>query len=397
MKLIVRKAIFWGLSVTLFLSGVECSKKSKDVSKLQINTYPVIAVNTQSAQTQTDYPATIQGVQNIEIRPKIDGYVQKILVDEGQQIRKGQLLFVISAPQYEQDIATAKANIKIAVAEVNAAKMQVNKVKPLVDQDIVSSYQLDAARYSLQSKEAALAQANATLNNAKINLGYTQIYSPANGVIGILPYKIGSLVNSNTTNPLTTVSNIDKIYAYFSINEKQSLDFFTSVAGTTMQDKLATLPPVTLILANGYEFPFKGKVETASGLINAQTGAVNMRATFINSGGLVRSGSSALVRIPQDLSNTLLIPQKSTYQIQGKTFVYRVDKNNKVSSVEVVTGGSTGQAFVIKKGLSVGDKIVVDGIASLRENLQIKPQQINSDALYKTILLPSQSTNSQTK
>lgn len=385
MKLTATKILAAGLSIIL-LSG--CSNKKKDATP-QINTYQVIEVKPQSAQSHTEYPAAIQGVQNIEIRPKLNGYIQQFFVDEGQLVKKGQLLFIISAPHFEQDIQTAKANVKIAIADVNAAKMQVNKVRPLVEQDIVSTYQLEAALYALESKQAALAQANTTLNNAKINLGYTHIYSPANGVIGILPYKIGSLVDSSTGSPLTTVSNIDKIYAYFSINEKQSLDFFTSVPGVTMQEKLSTLPPVTLILANGYRLPQKGKVETASGIINAQTGAVNMRATFNNSSGLVRSGSSALVSIPQYMENVILIPQKSTYQIQGKTFAYKVDKNNKVASVELNITGTTGQAFIIKSGLKTGDRIVVDGIASLREGQQIKPQLINADSLFTEIILPS--------
>lgn len=201
-------------------------------------------------------------------------------VDEGATVKKGQLLFRISAPQYEQNVNTAQANIKIAVADVNAAQMQVNKVKPLVDKDIVSAYELEAAVYNLQSKQAALAQANAALNNAKTNLSYTIITSPADGVIGILPYKIGSLIGSTTANPLTTVSDISTIYAYFSINERQGLDFFLSSKGVTMQDKLATMPPVTLVLANGIILPRKGRVETASGLINPSTGALNMRLPF---------------------------------------------------------------------------------------------------------------------
>lgn len=378
MKVILKSTTFiLGLSVVLSLSS--CGKKKQDVTQQQVNTYQVLQIKPQAAQTQSDYPATIQGVQNIEIRPKINGYVEQIFVDEGQQVKKGQLLFAISAPQYQQDLATAEANVKIALADVNAAKMQVNKVKPLVDQDIVSSYQLESAKYTLQSRQAALAQANANVNNAKINLSYTRVYSPANGVIGILPYKIGSLVDSNTASPLTTVSNIDKIYAYFSINEKQGLDFFTSAKGTTMQEKLTTLPPVSLILANGFVLPQQGRVETASGIINAQTGAVNMRATFSNADGLVRSGSSAQVRIPQYLPNALLIPQKATYQIQGKTFVYLLDKSNKVKSVEVVIGSTTDQNYVVKSGIKAGDIIVADGIASLREGLEIKPQKTNVD------------------
>ena len=359
-----------------------CGTKKSSPAKNDVKTYPVMQMAYQQAEIDNDYPATIQGIQNIEIRPKIDGYVEDIYVDEGAAVKKGQLLFRINAPQYQQAVKTAEANIEIARADVNAAQMELNKVKPLVDKDIVSKYAEEAAEYTLQSKQAALTQARAALSNAQTNFSYTSIYSPADGVIGILPYKIGSLISSTTPNPLTTVSNISKIYAYFSINEKQGLDFFATSKGKTMQEKLATLPPVTLVLANGTLLPDKGKVETASGLINTQTGALNMRATFPNPGGLVRSGSSALVRIPEKIDTALLVPQKATYQIQGKLFVYVLGEGNKVRSVEVTSSASAGQAFIITNGIRPGDKIVADGISSLREGLFIKPKPISAaDAL----------------
>ncbi|GEP92109.1 efflux RND transporter periplasmic adaptor subunit [Chitinophaga terrae (ex Kim and Jung 2007)] len=363
-----------------------CKSKKGGTATQGIKSYPVITVQRQKAVINSDYPATIQGIQNIEIRPKIDGYVEAIYVDEGATVKKGQLLFKINAPQYEQNVNTAKANIKIAIADVNAATMQVNKVKPLVEKDIVSAYELESAQYTLQSKQAALAQAQAAYQNALTNLSYTTIYSPADGVIGILPYKIGSLVNSNTTNPLTTVSDISQIYAYFSINERQGLDFFLSSKGTTMQEKLKTLPPVSLVLANGIVLPKPGRVETASGLINPQTGALNMRATFENPDGLVRSGSSAIVRIPQPIDTALLVPQKSTYQIQGKLFVYVLDADNKVRSVDIGSNvNAAGQSFVVQHGLKPGDKIVVDGIGSLREDQLIAPRPVNADSLFKSL------------
>ena len=242
--------------------------------------YPVLTIAPRQTTLFTDYPAAIQGQQNIEIRPKIDGYIETIYVDEGATVKKGQLLFRISAPQYEQEVRTAQADIKIAQADVNAAQMQVNKVRPLVEKGIISKYELESAQYTLEARQAALAQAQARLANAQTNLSYTSVTSPVNGVVGTFPYKIGSLVNSNTAQPLTTVSNIGNIYAYFSLNEKQSLEFIKNTKGATIEKRLASLPPVTLILADGSEFPEKGKVEIASGLINTQTGSVSVRATF---------------------------------------------------------------------------------------------------------------------
>ena len=353
----------------------------------QVKDYPVLTIAPHSTTLFSDFPATVQGQQNIEIRPKIDGYVQTIYVDEGATVRKGQPLFQISAPQYEQGVRTAQANIKIAVADVNAAQMQVNKVRPLVEKDIISKYELESAQYTLQAKEAALAQAKATLANARINLGYTSVTSPVNGVVGTIPYKIGSLVSSTTAQPLTTVSNIGRIYAYFSINEKQALDYAKNSPGTLLHERLSRIPPVSLILSTGTEFPQKGRIETASGLINTETGSVSVRATFPNPGNIIRSGSSGVVRIPRTVDSAVLVPQKATYEIQGKKFVYVVESTGTVRGAEImVQDTNNGQFFVVNKGLRPGDKIVVEGVATLKDGTPIKPRLINSDSLYQVIM-----------
>ncbi|QEC70735.1 efflux RND transporter periplasmic adaptor subunit [Arachidicoccus ginsenosidivorans] len=361
----------------ILLSVVACKSKAKKSHQVTNNTYPVITLKSDTATLYADYPGTIQGIENVEIRPKIDGFISGIYVDEGASVDKGQLLFKIDAPQYEQDVRTAKANINIAKADVDAAVMNVNKVKPLVEKGIISDYELKSAKFTLEAKKAALSQAEATLENAKINLSYTSIYSPVSGVIGILPFKVGSLVGSGTATALTTVSNISQIYCYFSINEKQELDFFASAKGNTIQEKLSTLPPAMLVLSNGSVFSHRGKVQSASGFINAQTGAVNLRAVFPNPNGIIRNGSSAVVRLPTTIADALLIPQKATYQIQGALFVYKVDKDNKVSSVSIsVNSSNNGKFYVVKSGLKPGDRIVADGIDNLRENLVIEPKMV---------------------
>jgi len=348
--------------------------------------YQVITISPRSTTLNIDYPATIEGQQNVEIRPKIDGYVERIYVDEGATVRQGQLLFQIRAPQYEQEVRTAQANIKIAQANVNAAQMEVNKVRPLVEKNIISKYELQSAEYTLQSNQAALAQAQATLVNARTNLGYTTVTSPVNGVIGTLPYKIGSLVSSTTTLPLTTVSNISNIYAYFSINEKQALAFETITKELTKEQRAKSIPPVTLVLANGSEFSEKGRIETASGLINIETGSVRIRATFPNPNYMIRSGSSGMVRIPVTIDTAMMVPQKSTYEIQGKKFVYLVTDSSTVKSVEIkIRPDSDGQFFVVEEGLKAGDKIVLEGVASLRENMAIKPKPVSADSVFKKV------------
>src|SRR6201996_7646629 len=257
----LKKAAVIAVPVLIALSS--CGKKNTQNTQLDTGTptYKVLTLQPRTTTINTDYPASIQGLQNIEIRPKVDGYVEQVFVDEGAIVKKGQLLFKIKAPQYEQDLRTAEAGIKTAEADVSMAALQVAKVKPLVEKDIISHYELEADQYTLQSKQAALAQAKAAVENAKVNLGYTTIVSPVDGVIGSLPYKLGSLVTSTTTDPLTTVYNTATVYAYFAMNEKQLLDFSRDSTNTSISSKIKSLPQVTLLLSDGTAYDQKGKVE----------------------------------------------------------------------------------------------------------------------------------------
>lgn len=363
-----------------------CGNKEKAENKEQtIKEYKVLTLKAKSTILFSDYPATIEGQQDIEIRPKIDGYLSKILVDEGAHVRKGQLLFKISAPQYEQEVRTARANILIAEANVNTAQMEVNKVAPLVEKNIISKYELESAQFALQSKQALLAQAKATVANANINLDYTSIYSPVTGVVGAIPYKIGSLITGNTAMPLTTVSNIGNIYAYFSINEKVGLKFLENNTGGSMQQQLSSLLPVDLLLSDGNKYNHKGKIEAIVGSINTQTGSISVRAVFPNPQSIVRSGSSGKVRIFTNVADALVIPQKATFEIQGKKLVYVVDDKGVVKSVEIeVMDSGNGDFYVVNKGLANGDKVVIEGVATLKEGSIIKPVEIDADTLNLT-------------
>jgi membrane fusion protein (multidrug efflux system) len=372
------------LSVAILSSCGNSKKQGAGGPAAEVLDYKVLILQPRSATLNVDYPASIQGQQNIEIRPKVDGYVEKIFVDEGSIVKKGQLLFTLNAPQYEQDVRTAQAGIKTAEADLSLANMQVKKVKPLVDKDIISHYELESAEYTAQSKAAALAQAKASLVNAKINLGYTTINSPVNGVIGALPYKLGSLVSSTTTDPLTTVYNTSNIYAYFALNEKQLLDFSKDSTGTTsFKSKLSKLPNVTLILPDGTTYEHTGRVETVNGLINTATGAANVRAGFINPRGLIRSGSSATVRIPNTVKAGLLVPESATYELQDKRFVYVVDNKNQVKNVAIqVMDNTAGQFYVVTDGLHAGDKIILGSSNNLRDGTTIKPNEVSAASVY---------------
>jgi membrane fusion protein (multidrug efflux system) len=345
--------------------------------------YKVVTLQTRSATLNTDFPASIQGQQNIEIRPRIEGYVEKIYVDEGAVVKAGQPLFKINDPQYEQAVRTADAGIKTAQAQVSTAKLAVVKVKPLVDKEIVSKYELESAQFTYDSALASLAQAKAALANAKTNLSYTLVTSPVNGVVGSIPYRLGSLVNATSADPLTTVSSIGSVYAYFAFNEKLLLSFTKDSTGTSFAAKIAKLPKVSLILSDGSTYAEQGKIETVNGLINTATGSTNIRARFSNPNGVIRSGSSTTVRIPNTVKDVIIIPQSATFELQDKMFAVVVDKDGKTKNVNLkVMENTAGNYYVVESGLKAGDQIVLEGVSSLKDGTQIKPNVQQPEAVF---------------
>jgi membrane fusion protein, multidrug efflux system len=382
------KFVFIGVVPVLLLCMMSCNagNKKPDGKSRKPENYNVLKLVPIDVTTHMDFPASIQGQQVVEIRPKIDGYIDGIFVKEGAIVKKGQLLFRISNPQYEQMVRTAEASIKIAEADVLAAEMNVNKVKPLVEKDIVSKFELQSAQYTLQSKEAILAQAKASLANARTNLGYTSIQSPLDGVIGNIPYKIGALVNSNNPEPLTTLSDNTNVHVYFSLNEKKLLSLTSNSRGAEIQDILNRMSSPVLVLADGSEYPEKGKLETASGLIATETGTVSLKAIFPNTKGVLRSGASAIIRLPHTVTSAFLIPQSASYELLDKRFIYAVGDNNKVFSVPITsTSTDDGQFFIVNEGLKTNDRIVLTGITRLKDSIQIIPVMTSADSVYKLV------------
>ncbi|MBZ4034107.1 efflux RND transporter periplasmic adaptor subunit [Flavobacterium sp. 17A] len=371
------------LAASLIIAS--CGKNDKSAQAggaPQIKEYKTVTIQQESATLNSDFPASIQGQQNIEIRPRVEGYIDKIFVDEGAVVKAGQPLFKISAPEYEQQVRTATASIKSAQADVSSAKLAVNKVKPLVEKGIISKYDLESAQYTYESALASLAQANAALVNAKTNLGYTTVTSPVNGVVGSIPFRLGSLVSSNTTEPLTTVSSIGNVYAYFAMNEKTLLNF-TKDSGASLNQKLKSMPAVSLLLSDGSTYDQKGKIETVNGLINTETGTVNVRARFPNPKGVIRSGSSTTVRIPNEVKDGIIVPQSATFELQDKMFVVTVGKDKKTKNVNItVLENSAGNYYVVTSGLKAGDEIVLEGVASLKEGTEIKASNQSAETVY---------------
>jgi len=347
--------------------------------------YSVLTLKPMTVTIHQDFPAAVEGQRVIEIRPMINGYLQEIYVDEGDHVKKGQLLFQINNPQYDQDVITAKAGIKSAEADVNTSMMEIEKVRPLVEKEIVSNYRLKSAELTLQSRQAELEQTRAALKNAETNLSYTLIRSPQNGIIGTIPYKNGALVSSNSAEALTTLSDIDEVYAYFSWNEKQLLEMLSDPDGSSMEEKVKSLPPAILILSNLSEYRLKGRIEMASGLISTETGSATFKAVFKNPDGLIRSGSSATIKIPRNYENVLVVPQSATYELQDKRFIYTVGSDNKVTAVNISTiPTDDGKYFIVSTGLKTGDRIVTEGIISLKDGSTIVTKEVEA-GFYKDI------------
>lgn len=374
--IIIKKIHFFLIFLSIILiSG--CVGEAKDIENdNEVKDVNILTLKSEQANQYYDYPASIKGQQNVEIRPKIDGFIEQILIDEGAKVKKGQLLFKISNPMYEQEVLSAKASIERFQAAVNTARMNYKKTVPLVEKGIISEYELEAKDLDLKGKQAELEEAKARLRNAKVNLSYTSIFSPSNGIIGTLPFKIGSLVSSSSPEPLTVVSDISNVHVYFSISEKQYLAMIEEGKYISLEQSIAKLPQVELILQNGMVYPQKGKIETSGGLINSTTGSISLRAEFPNENGLIRSGSSATIRLEKPISDAILIPAKATFEMQGNKFAIMLDQDNKAKTVGIeVSDLPIGDSFVVVKGLKPRDLIVTENVGSIKDGDLLKPKQ----------------------
>lgn len=361
--------LFAALAAMLVSCG---GKKSSGKPNFGDNEYAVRTIGAQSAELQTTYPATIRGMQDVEIRPKVSGFITKLCVKEGQAVKAGQLLFVIDNVTYAAAVRQAKAAVNSAKAQLNTARLTYNNNEKLFKNNVIGSYELQSAKNNMAAAAAALAQAEASYVSAKENLSYCYVTSPASGVIGDLPYRVGALVSASSQQPLTTVSNISTMQVYFSMTEKELLDMTKTAGG--LHTAIKDYPAVKLQLADGTIYDHPGRVATVSGVIDATTGSVSMRADFPNPQHLLKSGGSGSIVVPHVSSSAIVIPQDAVAQVQDKHFVYIVGKDNKVKySAVTVDPQDDGKNFIITSGLKVGDRIVVNGISSLTDGAEIKP------------------------
>lgn len=358
------------LSITLFSA---CNSNNNQESKQEA--FPVTAAIKIDTSSHTEYVAEISALQNVEIRARVKGYLEKFHIDEGVYVKEGQLLFSINNKEYIEELGKAKAMYKSAVAQVNAAELEVKNVLQLAEKKIVSSTEIEVAKNKLEAEKANLEEALAHQAHAKLRLENTEIRAPFNGIINRIPHKIGSLIDEGTL--LTSISENDEVYAYFDVSEKEYLNYARNIEKDSVNSRV-----VTLILADGKEHNHTGMIETIEGEIDESTGNIAFRARFKNPSKIIKHGASGKIRLLKKYNDAIIIPQKSTFEIQDKLYVYMLDKNNKLEVRNIETTSRLPHLFIVSKGLKEGDKILFEGVQNVKNGMIIQPNFIS----MKTII-----------
>jgi len=369
----MKNVIITSFILALVLS--RCADKSQAPAPPPPPILPVAAIVSENTITDTEYPASIQGTVDVEIRPQVSGNLDRVLVDEGAYVLKGQSLFKINERPYREQLNNALASLHASEAALINAQLEVDKLTPLVQNKVVSDYQLKTAKASQKIAAANIEQAKAMVASARINLGYTNVTAPVSGYIGRLPKKQGSLVAASDVEPLTTLSDVHEVFVYFSLGETDFINFKSQYAGNTLGDKIKHLPPVSLILADNNAYPQTGKIDMVDGQFDKTTGAITLRATFPNKNGTLRSGNTGKIRLGINHDDAILVPQSATIEMQDKIFVFTVGKENKVNKMPITVIGKSGTNYLIKDGVHSGDQIVLSGVDKLQEGQVIQPEK----------------------
>jgi len=369
-----RIPIIIGVLSPLLLWGCGAnSDGGKDPKKREQPTLSVSTVQRSDATVTTGYAALLEGKVTVELRPQVDGTLQNIYIDEGAFVKAGQPLFKIDDQVYREQYNGALAAQHAAEARLVAAKLDMDKLVPLVQSNVVSDIQLKGARANYQVAQSAVEQAKAALRSASVNLGYTLIKAPVSGYIGKIPFRIGSLVTKNQAEWLTMLSDVSEVYACFSMSELDYIRFKKQYTGLSMQETLHQIPPVSLLLADGSSFIEKGSLATVSGQFDQSTGSIRVRALFPNRQGLLRTGNTGTVVMESVYHQALMVPQASTVELQDKVFVFLLDKGNKVRKQAITVAARTADSYVVSSGLNEGDPFVMVGVDKLQDGAVIKP------------------------
>jgi len=354
----------------LFLFFASCKNKNNDQQNQQTNTeLPVVAIQKKDTLLLTEYVSEIQAVRNVEIRARVHGFLENIFVDEGKEVKKGQLLFQINDLEYVTEVAKAKANVSNAMAEAKAAELELDRIKMLVEKKVISSTEYELASAKLKAAKAKVEEANAMQASAQNKLALTRITSPFDGVIDRIPLKIGSLIDPGAL--LTTISDIHHVFAYFHVSESEYLRFRKEKNNATSREEA-----IQLVLSDGTEYPQKGHIETMDGEINENTGAIAFRARFPNPSKLLKHGASGKVRLTSKVKDAMLIPQKSVFEIQDKNYVFVVGKDNVVKMRGFTYRNRVADFYIVEQGIQPGEMIVYEGVKNIRDGMKITPRMI---------------------
>ena len=366
------------LRLTPFLLGVllsGCSGSETKTEEPEKLTLPVVQLTRQSTTLQRDYVTTMEAVRNVEIRARVSGFLEKIHVDEGQTVHRGQLLFSLNAAEYRVGLDKARATLRSAVAGAKTAEVEVGRVKLLVDKKIISPSELELARAKLDAARAQIEEAQSAQSTASLRLAHANIRAPFDGVINRIPFKMGSLIEEGAL--LTEVSDLHEVFAYFDVSEKEYLGFLSkhrNLVGKGGQE-------VEMMLADETPYPYKGRIETMESVFEEESGTIAFRARFPNPQKTLKHGSSGKIRLPSLVSDALLVPQKAVFEVQDKNYVYVVDATNKVKSRSFVPQARVGLNYIVRSGLKPGERVVYEGIQNIHDGDQIIPQALSADSL----------------
>lgn len=386
------------INIILLATVLLASCKGKETPKQGPKSYPVVSVESRTIIGYVSFPTSIQGINNNDIRAKIQGYIQQVYVDEGQYVKAGQPLFKLETNMISQNADAAKSGVdaansavKAAQSSVDAAQLEVDKLVPLVERNIISNIQLETAKANLLRAKSQLDQAKAgyyqamaNYKGAQANVDYSVIRAPISGVVGKINLREGSLVGPTDQVAITTVSETKELYAYFSMNESEYLNFLSETPGSSLSEKLKNVPLIELQLANGAIYPEKGKLEAVTGQINPQTGSIQFRVSFSNKDGLLTNGNSGNIRIPKQYNDALVIPQSGTYEQQGLTYAFKIE-NDTAKSVVIEVLDRIDNLLLIQSGLKKGDVVAANGTGNLKNNTLIKPVPTTIDSILKTL------------
>lgn len=370
----MRKYILCSLLSIAVIGITSCENKKQNAGGSMVRAVPTIKVQTRTVHTYVSYPTSIEGIINVDVRAKISGYITNVLVDEGEKVKKGQLLFKLETNTLSEQADAAKAN-------VDAAQVEVNQLKPLVKQGIVGQTNLATAK-------AKLEQAKSQYHSILANIGYSDIRSPVDGYVGEIRLRRGNLVSPSDPTPMTTITDISKVYAYFSMNESDYMDFIEKTPGKTRTEKIKNLPKVTLITANESEYPYKGTIQTINSQIDRQSGSISFRAIFDNPERILTDGSTGQIRIPKTYKDAVVVPEQSTFEQQNKTLVLKVKKSGDSTIAVATVIGIKGQVrnlYLVSSGVKEGDVIVAKDVDVIPDGSPIKANEIPFDSVAKPL------------